>query len=78
MAITIYVMKDKKNNIKDSETHNGKRGGLFHGPSHAKGGIKFLVTDTGQIAEAEGGERRNGRRRRLGRQRGRRRGRRRG
>ena len=38
------------------ETHNGKKGGLFKGPSHAKGGIKGIVTDTNQPIEVEGGE----------------------
>tara|TARA_R110000764_G_scaffold542_8_gene2097 strand:- start:10578 stop:12209 length:1632 start_codon:yes stop_codon:yes gene_type:complete len=48
---------NKKNNIaNDQTTHNAKRGGIFNGPSHSKGGVKFKVVDTGQIAEAEGGE----------------------
>ena len=49
-------MKTKKANNQDQTTHDAKRGGIFHGPSHAKGGVKFKVVDTGQIAEAEGGE----------------------
>lgn len=42
-----------KNTLK---TSNGKKGGLFVGKSHAKGGIPAIVVDTGQPIEVEGGE----------------------
>ena len=32
------------------------KGGLTNGPSHARGGIKMTVKDTGQQIEVEGGE----------------------
>ena len=35
---------------------SGKKGGLFVGKSHAKGGIPAIVVDTGQPIEVEGGE----------------------
>ena len=38
------------------ETNDGKKGGLFKGKSHKKGGIKGIVTDTNQPIEVEGGE----------------------
>lgn len=34
----------------------GKEGGIFVGKSHAKGGIPFVVKDTGARIEVEGGE----------------------
>lgn len=42
-----------KNTLKTSD---GKKGGLFVGKSHAKGGIPAIVVDTGQPIEVEGGE----------------------
>ena len=41
---------------KYTKTQNGKKGGLFVGKSHAKGGIPAIVVDTGQPIEVEGGE----------------------
>lgn len=38
------------------KTSDGKKGGLFVGHSHAKGGIPAIVVDTGQSIEVEGGE----------------------
>lgn len=38
------------------KTFNAKKGGLFVGKSHAKGGIPAIVVDTGQPIEVEGGE----------------------
>jgi hypothetical protein len=38
------------------KTSDGKKGGLFVGKSHAKGGIPAIVVDTGQPIEVEGGE----------------------
>lgn len=38
------------------KTSDGKKGGLFVGKSHAKGGIPAVVVDTGQPIEVEGGE----------------------
>ena len=38
------------------KTSNGRKGGLFVGKSHAKGGIPAIVVDTGQPIEVEGGE----------------------
>jgi len=38
------------------ETNNGKKGGTLKGKSHARGGIKAVVTDTNQQVELEGGE----------------------
>lgn len=37
-------------------TNNGKKGGYLKGKSHAEGGIKAIVTDTGQPVELEGDE----------------------
>ena len=37
-------------------TSKGQKGGLLSGNSHAKGGIKAIVTDTTQPVELEGGE----------------------
>jgi len=37
-------------------TSSGKKGGLLVGPSHAKGGIKGVVSETQQPIEVEGGE----------------------
>ena len=37
-------------------TNNGKKGGLLKGKSHDEGGIKAVVTDTGQPVELEGEE----------------------
>ena len=37
-------------------SNSGKKGGLFKGPTHAAGGIKGIVSDTGQPIEVEGGE----------------------
>jgi len=42
--------------IMKKETSDGKKGGLFKGKSHKKGGIKGIVTDTNQPIEVEGGE----------------------
>ena len=41
---------------KYTKTQDGKKGGLFVGKSHAKGGIPAIVVDTGQPIEVEGGE----------------------
>lgn len=41
---------------KIKKTHDAKKGGLFVGKSHAKGGIPAIVVDTGQQIEVEGGE----------------------
>ena len=41
---------------KYTKTTSGKKGGLFVGKSHAKGGIPAIVVDTGQPIEVEGGE----------------------
>jgi hypothetical protein len=41
---------------KYQKTSNAKKGGLFVGKSHAKGGIPAIVVDTGQEIEVEGGE----------------------
>jgi rubrerythrin len=41
---------------KINKTSDGKKGGLFVGKSHAKGGIPAIVVDTGQPIEVEGGE----------------------
>lgn len=38
------------------KTSDGKKGGLFVGKSHDKGGIPAIVVDTGQPIEVEGGE----------------------
>ena len=38
------------------KTSDGKKGGLFVGKSHVKGGIPAIVVDTGQPIEVEGGE----------------------
>jgi hypothetical protein len=38
------------------KTSDGKKGGLFVGKSHEKGGIPAIVVDTGQPIEVEGGE----------------------
>ncbi len=38
------------------KTTSGKKGGLFVGKSHDKGGIPAIVVDTGQPIEVEGGE----------------------
>lgn len=38
------------------KTSDGKKGGLFVGHSHSKGGIPAIVVDTGQPIEVEGGE----------------------
>ncbi len=38
------------------KTSDGKKGGLFVGKSHDKGGIPAIVVDTGQLIEVEGGE----------------------
>ena len=37
-------------------TNDGKKGGLLKGDSHDDGGIKAIVTDTGQPVELEGEE----------------------
>tara|TARA_Y100000741_G_scaffold178071_1_gene135211 strand:+ start:88 stop:444 length:357 start_codon:yes stop_codon:yes gene_type:complete len=37
-------------------TNDGKKGGLLKGNSHDDGGIKAIVTDTGQPVELEGDE----------------------
>jgi hypothetical protein len=41
---------------KYQKTSDAKKGGLFVGKSHAKGGIPAIVVDTGQQIEVEGGE----------------------
>lgn len=41
---------------KYTKTQDGKKGGLFVGKSHTKGGIPAIVVDTGQPIEVEGGE----------------------
>lgn len=41
---------------KIQKTSSAKKGGLFVGKSHAKGGIPAIVVDTGQPIEVEGGE----------------------
>jgi len=41
---------------KFNKTTSGKKGGLFVGKSHDKGGIPAIVVDTGQPIEVEGGE----------------------
>jgi hypothetical protein len=41
---------------KYQKTSDGKKGGLFVGKSHDKGGIPAIVVDTGQPIEVEGGE----------------------
>ena len=41
---------------KYQKTSDAKKGGLFVGKSHAKGGIPAIVVDTGQEIEVEGGE----------------------
>lgn len=38
------------------KTNDGKKGGYFHGRSHADGGIKAINVDTGQMIEVEGEE----------------------
>ena len=37
-------------------TNDGKKGGFLKGKSHDDGGIKAIVTDTGQPVELEGDE----------------------
>lgn len=49
-------------NLKNNTTNNGKKGGLLKGKRHYDkggkplGGIKAIVSDTGQMVELEGGE----------------------
>lgn len=53
MAIKFPYKKGLK---KIQKTSSAKKGGLFVGKSHAKGGIPAIVVDTGQPIEVEGGE----------------------